>query len=326
LTVNDDGAERATARPCTVAVDLGGSSAKVAFAVKPGELINQCTIPIEELRQGGDVLSGLNRILSDLVAAPPVGLLPSSVGLAVPGIVDEGQGLGVLSLLLGWRDAPIRDLVTDACGLPTALRHDVGAGAAAEQVIGAARGHANWLFLALGTGLGSTMMLDGRAYRGASGWGGELAHVVVDPAGPTCPCGKRGCLEVLASASALTNRYGELSGDPGTVTSREIIRRAGNGETAARRVLRAALDALVTVTAQVVEMLNPSLVVLGGGLAANRELVYEPFARELPGQVGFVPCPAVKPAQLGVLAGLHGAALGGLDVLTRSLPSPDYPS
>lgn len=317
MTGKQDGAERARARPCTVAVDLGGSSAKVAYSSRPGRLINQTVVPIEQLQQGGDVLRGLKRLLSDLVAAPPAGLAPGSIGLAVPGIVDEGEGLGVLSMMLGWRDARIRDLVTDACGLPTALRHDVGAGASAEAKIGAARGHANWLFLALGTGLGSTMMLGGRAYRGSSGWGGELAHVVVDPTGPMCRCGKQGCLEVLASASALVDRYRECASYAGPLTAQDVVARAGDGEAAAGQVLRAALDALVKVTGQVVEMLNPSLVVLGGGLAANRELVYEPFARELPGQVRFVPCPAVKPAELGVLAGLHGAALAGLDVITQ---------
>lgn len=302
---------------CALAVDVGGSAVKLAYATPDRRLHDVRSVPVEQLRSGGDVLPALAELVEAAVKDAPAPLRPGSVGIVVPGIVDEQAGVGRLSYMLGWRDAPLRALIETASGLPTRLGHDVGEAAVAEGALGAARGHREWIFLALGTGLGSALMLDGRPYRGSNGWGGELSHVVVDRAGARCPCGKRGCLELLASASALSQNYAVRTGR--RLTAVEIATLARAGDPAAAQVWAGAVDALAIVLAGVVETLNPSLVVVGGGMSASGDQLLRPLRASLRQQVAFVqPVPDVVGAQLGVHAGTYGAALLGLDLLTKA--------
>ncbi len=299
---------------CTLAADVGGSGLKLAYGTTSGELSRSWTVPIGKLRRRGDVVEGIVAELRDAVAEAPPELHPRSVGLVIPGIVDEFAGVGRLSLILQWRDVPFRRLVSEATGLPVNVGHDVGAGAMAEGRLGAARGLSEWLFLALGTGLGSAFVLNGRPYRGVNGYGGELSHVVAVPNGPLCRCGKRGCLEMLASASAIATRYSESRGTGEAVTASEVIRRMRAGDGTAARIWSEAIAALAVVVAGCVESLNPSTIVIGGGLAEAGVLLFEPFTRSLLPQIRFVnPSPEIRSAQLGLFAGLYGAALLGLE-------------
>ena len=213
--------------------------------------------------------------------------------------------------MLDLYDVQLRDLVAERCGLHVSLGHDVGSGAIAEGALGAGRGHHDWLFVELGTGLGAALVIRGEPYHGATGWGGELGHVVVDPAGPLCPCGKRGCLETLMSASALSSRYRERTGRERA--ARAVTELAAADDPDARVVWDTAVQALATVLAGAVEMLAPSLVVVGGGLAESPAALFGPLQEALMDQVRFTgAAPPVVPAQLGRLAGVHGAALLGL--------------
>ena len=207
-----------TGAPCVVAADVGGSSMKLAYATTDARLHEWRSVPVGELQARG-VVAGIVEELRHAVEAAPGSLRPRGIGLVVPGILDEAAGVGRLALLLGWRNAPFRQLVTEATGLPLDFGHDVGAGATAEGRLGAGRGHRDWIFLALGTGLGSAFVLGGKPYRGWDGFGGELAHVVARPDGPLCRCGKHGCLEMLASGSAISARYTEAAGASAAVTA-----------------------------------------------------------------------------------------------------------
>ncbi|ROP26607.1 ROK family protein [Pseudokineococcus lusitanus] len=301
--------------PGVVAVDLGGGSAKVAWCARAGDLVGERVVEVADLTaDGGDLVTGLGRLVRRMADDAPPGLDVRGVGLAAPGIHDEAAGVVRLSLMLDLHDVPLRDRVGEAAGLPVRLVHDVGAGATAEGRLGAAVGHEDWLFLALGTGLGSTLVLRGRPYRGATGWGGELGHVVVDPAGPRCPCGKRGCLETLMGAAALQARYRDRTGRD--LPARRVLHAAAAGDDDAAAVWRTAVTSLAEVLAGVVEVLEPSLVVVGGGLAASAVPLLPPLRAALAEQVRFVGTPPpVVPARLGRLAGLHGAALAGLALL-----------
>lgn len=301
----------------TLAIDVGGSAVKLAWATPDGAVRHLPTVPVESLRAGQDVLTGIAALAAEHVRSAPPGLGAANIGLVIPGPVDQEAGVGLYSVMLGWRGAPVRRVVEDACGVPVVLGHDVGEGAVAEGALGAARGHTDWLFVALGTGLGSAMVLGGRPYRGAAGWGGELSHVVVDPRGPVCPCGKRGCLEVLASASGLARRYAAMVGSA-PVTAAEVARRAAAGDVTAATVWAEGVAALGGVLASAIEMLNPSLVVVGGGVADSGEQLLAPLREHVAAGVRFVqPVPRVVPAQLGARAGVHGAALLGLGALAE---------
>jgi glucokinase len=309
-------------QPCTLAIDVGGSAIKVAYGTADGRLEEPRSIAIADVRARGDLIRGIvERICLALEAAPPH-LDAKSVGLVVPGNVDEVAGIGRHSIILGWRDIPFGQLVTEATGLPVRVGHDVSAGALAEGWWGAARGHTEWLFLALGTGLGSAFVLGGVPYRGFNGYGGELSHVVALRDGPRCRCGKRGCLEMLASTSAVVDRYVEASGTSGPITAAEVARRVRDGDPAAVEVWDQAVRALAVVASGYVESMNPSAIVVGGGLAESGGLLLDPFREQLYTQVHFADRPEVHPAALGASAGVWGAALLGLGAAGIQLSTP----
>jgi glucokinase len=307
---------------CTLAIDVGGSAVKVAYGLADGRLEESRSITITDIRARGELISGIVEAIRVAADSAPPHLDVRSVGLVVPGNVDEAAGIGRHSIILGWRDIPFGRLVTEATALPVRVGHDVSAGALAEGWLGAARGHTEWLFLALGTGLGSAFVLGGVPYRGFNGYGGELSHVVALPDGPTCRCGKRGCLEMLASASAVVDRYVEASGTPEPISAAEVARRVLKGDEVAVAVWEQAVSALAVVVAGYVESMNPSAVVVGGGLAESGGLLLDPLRERLYAQIHFADRPVVHPAALGASAGACGAALLGLSAAGIALTTP----
>ena len=295
-------------RASVVAVDIGGTSIKAAIA-DGATLSRTRRIPVRGL-SSEDVVAAAIDVAAELAeqAGPVV-----AVGLAVPGLVDEQAGVGLSSMFLGWRDVPFVELMRARTGLPVAFSHDVSAGAYAESRAGAAVGHRDWLFLALGTGLGATFVLDGRPYRGSAGLGGELAHVVVRPGGPLCLCGKRGCLEMISAASAVSANYCARSGR--NVDAAQVALLAGQGEAMAREVWLDAIDALATAVAGYVEAMNPSVVVIGGGLAHAGDALVTPLGEAVRARIAYAkPVPAVLRARFVDESALVGVALAAADL------------
>jgi glucokinase len=308
MTATNSSASATGTDEVVLAVDVGGSAVKHAFAAANGASVQVTRTPLDPSARGSDAAAAVVDIVHRALSQAPPSVSCHQIGLVIPGIVDPEGGVGRYSVMLGWRDAPLRDMIERRCGLPVAVGHDVGAAALAEQEWGAARGHSHWLFLALGTGLGTAMMLEGRPYRGHNNWGGELAHVKVEPEGPTCPCGKTGCAETLFSGRGLALRYFERTGHHASVP--EILERAESGEAAARQVWDRAVAALVLATTNAADSLNPSCIVVGGGLAAAGEALFAPLRAGLQDLVRFVePVPELLPAALGADAGSYGAGL-----------------
>lgn len=295
-----------------VAVDIGGSSIKGALVDADGGVTAVRRNRVADIAEGQLVDVVCNTVDDLLAEAPTRASDPVAIGLSVCGLVDEQAGVAVSSMLLGWRDVPFRNLLKTR-GLPIAFLHDVSAGAYAEASCGAAVGHDNWLFLALGTGLGATFVLNGRPYRGSNGRGGELAHVVVRPDGPRCRCGKRGCAEMLSSADAVMVAYNaEIPTSRQVSGAAEVVLRLTEGDPVARRVWDEALKALADVVATYVESMNPSTVVVGGGLSEAGELLLRPLHEGVLARVAYaVPRPTVRRAAFGQNAALVGAGLAG---------------
>ncbi|MGP3967515.1 ROK family protein [Streptomyces sp. 6N223] len=225
----------------------------------------------------------------------------SAAGIAVPGLVDEESGTALYAANLGWRDVPLRRLAAERLHLPVALAHDVRAGGLAEAALGAGRGR-DFLFVPVGTGIAAAIVIDGRPYPGVAGDSGELGHLTVRPGGEPCACGRRGCVEAYASAAALARRGGAPPG--------EVIARAAAGDARAAAVWAEALDALAEALATATLMLDPRLIVLGGGLAESGEALLAPLTRRLAARLpAFRPAPPLARAALGDLATLYGAAL-----------------
>lgn len=294
---------------CVVALDVGGTRIKAGI-VDAGHRIRTDRV-FDTGREEGPaavtqrVLEALDELTGE---ARRGGLTPVAVSIVLPGIVDEAAGRVVYSANVGFRDLPLGELLAKRADLPTAVGHDVRAGGLAESVLGAGKGERDQLFLPIGTGIAGAMILDGRPYA-ADGYAGEIGHMQVDPAGPRCPCGARGCLELYAAASWIGRRYAERRVNESGVSAAEVAARAAAGEPLALEIWRRAVDALATALHAYVTICAPRLIVVGGGLAESGEVLLAPLREALDARITFQRRPEIVRAALGDRAGLLGAAL-----------------
>jgi glucokinase len=290
----------ATGPERVAAIDVGGTTLKGAVFDRHGRAGAQSRRPTCPGRGPEAVIDSILELAGELCAQEP---RPAAIGIAIPGLVRDADGVVLDATNLGLNDVPMRELASRRLEPAVAVLHDVRAAALAEGLLGAARGHSDYLLLTLGTGVGAAVVIDGRPYMGAHGLGGELGHVSVDPHGPGCRCGGIGCLEALASAGALARRYGQGA------DGEEVAARAGAGDPAAVEIWSDALDALALAIANYQTLLDPELVVLGGGLASAGRALLEPLRERVRRWTRFGPPVEIVPAALGEDAGCRGAAI-----------------
>ncbi|MFG3054701.1 ROK family protein [Kitasatospora sp. NPDC048239] len=310
-----------TAQRRVVAVDVGGTGIKAALLDRQAAVRHQVRRATGREHGPEAVVATIVDLVADLLRqAAEQGAEVDAVGLAVPGIVDEDTGTGVYSATIGWRDVPFRDLVTERTGLPAVVTHDVRAGGLAEARLGAGRGTESFLFVPVGTSIAAAVMTGGRALPGAHHRAGEIGHLVVRPGGELCACGARGCAETYASAAAVARRFTEATGRP--TPAPEVARLAAAGDRVARAVWNEAVEALADALLTAVLVLDPPLVVLGGGLAESGEQLLTPLAAALAARARIQAVPRLAPAALGDGAGCLGAGLRALDAVAAR-PAPE---
>ncbi|BEL11058.1 ROK family protein [Actinoplanes sichuanensis] len=299
--------------PVVVALDVGGTGMKCALVRPDGVVHHEERHPTRAERGPVAVTETILAVAERLAGrARADGLTPVATGIAVPGVVDELNGVAVWSANVGFRDVPLKELAEQRLGLPAALGHDVRVGALAEARLGAGRGRRHVLFVAIGTGIAGGLVIDGRGYPGAHGAAGELGHVVVRPGGAECGCGLRGCLEAEASAKSVGRKYAELSGEAGA-TAFDVATRAARGEELARRVWLDAVEALADGLLTAQALYDVGVVVLGGGLAEAGDDLLLPVRAAVAERVTFHRSPEIVRAELGDTAGCLGSALLALD-------------
>ncbi|MFF9280157.1 ROK family protein [Streptomyces griseosporeus] len=300
-----------------IALDVGGTGMKAALVGADGELLHRSRRPTGRERGPDAVVDAVLGFAADLRAhgEQHLGEPASAAGVAVPGIVDERDGIAAYSANLGWRDVPLRDLLARRLGgVPVALGHDVRAGGLAEGRIGAGRGADRFLFVPLGTGIAGAIGIGGRVEAGAHGCAGEIGHVVVRPGGAPCPCGQRGCLERYASAAAVSEAWAAATGDP-DADAADCAKSVASGDPNAVRVWREAVDALADGLVTALTLLDPRAIVIGGGLAEAGETLFTPLRDAVRQRVTFQKLPEIVPAALGDTAGCLGAGLLAWDLL-----------
>jgi len=251
-----------------------------------------------------DVITDTVSTLLDLARADGVDGALAAVGAVVPGLVDETSGMASWSANLGWRDLPLRQLLQDRFDVPVAMGHDVRAGLLAEFRLGAAQSAPDALFVPLGTGIASALLASGRVVAGSE-WTGEIGHVVVDPRGPVCGCGRHGCLEAVASAAALGKAWRALGRDG---DAESLSRAVNEGDPEAIRIWQGAIDAIVQVIGPVCAAAGTRLVLIGGGLALAGATLLDPLRDRLVHAIGHERV-TVTQAALGDRAGALGATL-----------------
>ncbi|MER5293127.1 ROK family protein [Streptomyces pharetrae] len=300
-----------------IALDVGGTGMKAALVGADGALLHQARRATGRERGPEAVVRTILDFAAELRAHGErhLGTPASAAGVAVPGIVDADRGIAAYAANLGWRDVPLRDLLSARLsGTPVALGHDVRTGGLAEGRIGAGRDADRFLFVPLGTGIAGAIGIDGRVEAGAHGNAGEIGHIVVRPGGLACPCGQRGCLERYASAAAVSQAWAEAAGDPGADAAdcaEAVMSRNPN----AVRIWQEAVDALADGLVTALTLLDPRTIVIGGGLAEAGETLFTPLRDAVRRRVTFQKPPSIVPAALGDTAGCLGAGLLAWDLL-----------
>lgn len=306
-----------------IALDVGGTGMKAALIAADGTLLHEARRATGRERGADAVVETILDFAAELLGLgrEHFGTAASAAGVAVPGIVDAGRGIAVYAANLGWRDVPMRELLSARLGgIPVALGHDVRTGGLAEGRIGAGQGADRFLFVPLGTGIAGAIGIAGRIEAGAHGYAGEIGHIVVRPGGPACGCGQHGCLETLASASAVSRAWAAASGDP-EADAADCAKAVESGDVRAEEVWLGAIAALADGLVTAITLLDPSTLIIGGGLAEAGETLFTPLRTAVGERVTFQRLPEIVPAALGDTAGCLGAGLLAWDLLATEVPA-----
>ena len=303
-----------------VGVDLGGTKIAAGLVDENGTV---CSEVRRETPEGPEaVVDAIVDALAELGADARD--LPIGIGAA--GFVDAARRTVLFAPNLRWSEVPLADAVSARTGCGVVLENDANAAAWAEARFGAGTGGASMVLVTVGTGIGGGIVLDGSLVRGGFGMAGEFGHLPLVQGGRPCGCGQKGCWEQYASGSALTRAAQELvsggtaaaaalraacGGDPGALQGADVQAAAADGDPAAISLLADTGHWLGAGMAAVAAVLDPGVIVVGGGVVANGDLLLEParteFRRRLPA-AEHRPVAEIHPAQLGPAAGMVGAA------------------
>jgi glucokinase len=291
-----------------VGVDVGGSKI-LAVLVD----VDDPSTPVAECRLATPATSGA--VVDAIIAAVGSFDATGPVGLGLPGLVDDEGVLRAAPNLQCLVDVPIREPLELALGVPVAIDNDATCALRAEMIAGAAIDAADIVLVTLGTGIGGGVAIGGRILSGAHGFAGEPGHMVVDPAGPLCVCGRHGCWERYASGAGLVRMAEESPGidrSPGAVTSERLVVDARSGDLAALAVWVRFAEWLAIGLANIADLLDPELLVIGGGLVDAADLYLETTRERfldaaLAGRARTRT--RIEPAALGPFSGAVGAAL-----------------
>lgn len=304
-----------------IALDVGGTGMKAALVGTDGALLYEARRATGRERGPDATVETILGFAADLRAygIEHFGESAVAAGVAVPGIVDAARGIALYSANLGWRDVPLRELLgTRLGGVPVALGHDVRTGGLAEGRLGAGKGADRFFFVPLGTGIAGAIGIEGTIEAGAHGYAGEIGHVVVRPDGPVCSCGQTGCMETLASAAAVTRAWAAASGDP-DADAADCAKAVASGDPRAEAVWADAVDALAAGLVTALTLLDPRMLIIGGGLAEAGETLFTPLRVAVKERATFQKLPEIVPAALGDTAGCLGAGLLAWDLLSTEV-------
>ena len=325
-------------------IDIGGTNLVVGVVAEDGS--RMLTLGQEPTRpeEGPDAVLLRLGALARRTIVEAGRVEPSAeiigVGVGAPGPLDTRRGIIFLTPNLGWVDMPLRQRMADLLDLPTTLDNDANCAVLGEWWRGAARGSRHAIGFTIGTGIGGGIIVDGRLYHGASDCAGEFGHMTIDTAGRRCNCGNYGCLEAYASGPAIALRATEalesgvesrlleyVDGNPAGITAQVVYQAAQDGDGLASEVVRDTAKYLGTGIANLVNVFNPEVVVVCGGVTLAGERLFAPLRQEV-ARRAFKPAVQacrIVPGELTGSAGVYGAVASFLQLRDSrvSLPGAD---
>jgi glucokinase len=300
-------------------VDIGGTKVAVGLVDSEGKILVQSRTPMIANGTADAALQAVTDAIDSLSAADGAGF--QCIGICAPGPLDPQAGV-VLNPpnLPCWRNFPLAEKIRSKYNQPVNVDNDANAAALAETRWGAARGYRYVFYATIGTGIGTGIVFDNRIYHGKTGSAGEGGHVSIDYRGPVCACGKRGCIEILAAGPAIgaraRNRLNSApsaksamldlaNGNIAAVTSEIVGRAYQGGDSLAREVLQETIALLTTWLGNIIDLLDPDVVVMGGGVAAMLQPFFDEIKKRLPSC-----CVNPHASQIPILMAHYGADAG----------------
>jgi glucokinase len=313
-------------------IDIGGTNLVVGSVAEDGSAIHALdSEPTHAEAGASDVIDRLVALAKRAIAKTRQelpGIEIAGIGAGAPGPLDTKSGIVLLTPNLGWVNFPLRQIIEDRLGLPAALDNDANCAVLGEWWVGAARGTRQAIGITIGTGIGGGIILDGQLYHGASDVAGEIGHITIDTEGRRCKCGNYGCLEAYASGPNIALRAVEaieagaesrlpeyVQGDLQQITAQTVYEAAQAGDELALEVVNDTARFLGTGIANLLNVFNPEVVVICGGVTLAGDHLFIPLRREV-ARRAFKPAVNachIVPCELVGTAGVYGAAKTFLD-------------
>jgi glucokinase len=313
-------------------IDIGGTNLVVGSVAEDGSrIVATASEPTHAEAGAKDVLQRLVGLAERAIEAtrrevPGAEIL--GVGVGAPGPLDTKRGIVLLTPNLGWVNLPLRQIIHDRLGLPAALDNDANCAVLGEWWVGAARGARTAIGITIGTGIGGGLILDGKLFHGASDVAGEIGHTTIDTEGRRCKCGNYGCLEAYASGPNIALRAVEeiqagaesrlpslVSGDLSKITAQTVYQADADGDHLALEVVNDTAKFLGVGIGNLLNVFNPEVVVVCGGVTLAGDHLFVPLRREV-ARRAFKPAVTacrIVPGELAGTAGVYGAAKAFLD-------------
>lgn len=283
-----------------VGVDLGGTNIVAGALPEDGSEVVALRSEPTRANQGAEaVIDRIVRMIDTVIAETiaQTGITRKDVvgiGVGAPGPLDRERGVVVTTPNLGWTNFPLRDVIAERTGLPVRIDNDANCATLGEWWLGAARGATNVVGMTIGTGIGGGIILNGRLYHGSSDVAGEIGHTTIDVTGRRCKCGNYGCLEAYASGPSIAERAREalagddgslllrlVNGEPEKITAATVYEAAQRGDDVALEVVRETARLLGAGVANLLNIFNPDVVVIAGGVTHAGDALFEPLRREV---------------------------------------------
>jgi glucokinase-like ROK family protein len=321
-------------RGYVVGIDFGASHIGLLVADTAARILEETEVPID-IQDGPEVCLGRgDQLLHDLLSKTKHDISDIlAVGVGVPGPIVSDAGMVLAPPIMpGWDRFPIRDTLEKKWGLPVSLNNDAELGALGEWAAGAGRGETNLAYIKVGIGIGCGLLLDGKIYRGITGSAGEIGHLTIDENGPLCACGNRGCLEAFAGGRAIAQhaqeaiKKGQRTSlanfmSNGTITAQNVATAARQGDLVAQQILGQAGAHIGIALAGLVNLFNPGMVIIGGGVSQTGDIILEPIRqvvnrRSLPAATRVV---RITTAMLGRRSSSIGAVIQALTIALHQI-------
>lgn len=310
-----------------IGIDVGGTGIQSGLVDEKGNILQKVSIPTRLDLSFEDQIAALAESLRNLISVSGVTEDDiHSIGIGIPGIADQTTGIVIKCTNMNWHFLPLRAELQKWINKPVYIDNDANVAALAESVAGVSARTDSSVFITIGTGIGSGIIINGKIWSGAHGVGGELGHTIIRLDGDECTCGNHGCLERYCSANAIIRMAREkvasvpdtlimkkAEGDPAKINAKIIFDSARENDPLAVEVFNYYIACVSQAIANVINFFDPEIIVLGGGVSKAGDFLLDAIHREFPHYVLFnsLPLPKVVLATLGADAGIIGAAMLG---------------